>query len=163
MIRAEKVGGRYRIYLRWKGHSDITYRDHAELLAETSNPQILLEIKDAIQLFKDTQQYEQGHLPSSDDEEDITTPDLVTPGAQVPDITSDALIPMSRPLTNPQDDALPISQRLSRRKTVPQLLAVRTNQTLAPWCSHAATLAYTRYQSFCFVVDDYCLASVYTG
>ena len=163
VVRAEKVGGRYRIYLRWKGHSDITFRDHAELLAETSNPQILLEIKDAIQLCKDTQQYEQGHLPSSDDEEDITAPDLVIPGAQVPDIVPDALIPMPGPLTTYQDDTLPISQRLSRRKTAPQLLAVRTDQTLAPWHSHAATLAYIRYQSFCFVVDDYCLASVYTS
>ena len=46
---AEKVGNRYKVYLRWKGYpEERSYRWRHELLKETSNPALIEEIESAV-------------------------------------------------------------------------------------------------------------------
>jgi hypothetical protein len=48
ITHAERVGTRYMIYIKWKGYEGITTRWRHELVAETSNAEILAEIEQAV-------------------------------------------------------------------------------------------------------------------
>ena len=47
IVRADKVGGWYRLWIKWKDHTEITPRWKSELVRETSNPELLEEIERA--------------------------------------------------------------------------------------------------------------------
>jgi hypothetical protein len=46
---AEKVGNVFKIYIKWRNSDEITFRYRHELVNETTNPELLQEIEDAVQ------------------------------------------------------------------------------------------------------------------
>ena len=107
ILRAERVGNRYRIWIQWQGYDDITWRWRHELVSEISDEKLLSDIADAVDTERRTTAVTHGSLPDDDQEPEVSSP------AQSPD-----------PFTEPADDR-PISQRL-RRNRITRALTVNT-------------------------------------
>ena len=50
---AEKVGRYYKIWLKWVGHDELSWRWRHELANETKNEELLKEMEDAVALERD--------------------------------------------------------------------------------------------------------------
>jgi hypothetical protein len=48
ILYAEKVGGAYKIWIKWEGYEEITFRWYAELKSETTNKWLLQEMENAV-------------------------------------------------------------------------------------------------------------------
>ena len=67
MTHAELVPGvGYRVYLKWKGYDEITPRWRTELLAESSNPELLAEVARAVQDAQERRRAEKGSAAEDD-------------------------------------------------------------------------------------------------
>ena len=119
IVRADRIGRDYKIWIKWKDHTQVTPRWRNELLKETSNPTILADIKRAVNEAKLRADLTQGHLDDedeSDDPEANITQDNI---ADVTDLISDSVIADTIDVAVPTviiDDHLPISQRLPNRR-----------------------------------------------
>ena len=69
ILRAVKLGGKYKLLVKWKGHADATWEPRAHILNETNNPELLKEIEDAVQRYR-----EEVHAPENDDDDADTAP-----------------------------------------------------------------------------------------
>ena len=49
ILSAEKVHGRYRLWIKWKDHADATPEWKSDIERQTSHPELLQEIQDAVQ------------------------------------------------------------------------------------------------------------------
>ena len=61
------MGGKYKLLVKWKGHVDATWEPRAHILNETNNPELLKEIEDAVQRYRD-------ETRTPDDDEDDPEP-----------------------------------------------------------------------------------------
>ena len=52
VLRAEKVGGRYMIWVKWRGYVDPTPVPRAQLVAESANEELLREVEEAVERYK---------------------------------------------------------------------------------------------------------------
>ena len=82
IVRADRIGRDYKLWVKWKDHTHVTPRWRSELLRETTNPEILADIKRVVAEAKLRADITQGRL---DDEEDVSTTLLM----------SHALMPLS--------------------------------------------------------------------
>ena len=98
ILRAERVGGHYRIWIKWKGFDEISFRLRHELVKEIGDAETLAEIEAAVALAKATSIAPHGELPP---EESDATPQPAP--EQLDDL-----------IDEPPDDR-PIAQRLKRR------------------------------------------------
>eukprot|EP00966_Prymnesium_polylepis_P174470 4036802-Prymnesium_polylepis.1 len=53
ILSAEKVHGRYRLWIKWKDHADATPEWKIDIDHQTSHPGLLQEIQDAVQRCRD--------------------------------------------------------------------------------------------------------------
>ena len=53
ILSAEKVQGRYRLWIKWKDHADATPEWKSDIERQTSHPGLLQEIQDAVQRCRD--------------------------------------------------------------------------------------------------------------
>ena len=79
VLRAKKVGGRYMIWVKWKGFVDPTPMPKAQLLRESSNPELLREVEEAMQRYRD--EYSNRLDPLDDDDPE---PEAPPPAAEAP-------------------------------------------------------------------------------
>ena len=124
IVRADRIGRDYKIWIKWKDHTQVTPRWRNELLKETSNPIILADIKRAVDEAKLRADLTQGHLDDEDDIDDTevhTTQDNIV---DVTDFTSDSVTNDTVGVAAPAvtiDDNLPIAQRLPPRRAKTRL------------------------------------------
>jgi hypothetical protein len=53
ILRATKMGGKYQLLVKWKGHVDATWEPRAHILNETNDAELLREVEDAVQRYRD--------------------------------------------------------------------------------------------------------------
>ena len=110
VVRAERVGNRYRIWLKWVGYDEITYRWRHELVKETSEPTVLADIESAVDAARERHRAEHGYLEEEDDVE-------ATAPTAPPNVVQTESLP-----TDDTSDTRPIAQRLSRRGAAKQTM-----------------------------------------
>ena len=91
VIRAEKVGGKYRIWLKWKDHVDPSPVSKAQLLRESSNPELLAEVELAMKKYRE----EHASRLRPDDDDDVD--DEEEPAAPEPEQLGRGHTKRSRP------------------------------------------------------------------
>jgi len=64
ILRATKVGGKYVLWVKWRGYQDPTPVPRAQLLLDTNNPALLLEIDEAVSRYREEK------LLTADDEDE---------------------------------------------------------------------------------------------
>ena len=147
VVRADRVGNRYKIWLKWRGHVAITPRWRHELVLETSNTSLLKEIEDAVQAARERHRAEHGYLEEdSDDDADVVQPNLVAPQA-------DACAPADAPL---DERALRRARRAARISLVEPVRSL-----LSTVSQYVSRMAQSSLLSFKAVCDDYCVPSRY--
>jgi hypothetical protein len=90
-------GGRYKIFLKYRNSDQVTWRWRNELLQETSNPELLREIRDESARARARYEAERGRAPDVDpvDEDAPPMPDADDdPEVQVP---ADSIVESGRP------------------------------------------------------------------
>ena len=97
---AEKVGNNYKIYIKWVGSDEISWRWRSQLVKETKNAQLLKEIEEAVNAARSRHNAERyGREVSSEDsaeEDDFEAPPPEAPREveeepNVPDLVSSRL------------------------------------------------------------------------
>ena len=58
IVRAERIGNLYKLWIKWKGHEDITPRWRHELVKEISDPDLLTSIGTLVQEAKEQHKLE---------------------------------------------------------------------------------------------------------
>ena len=81
IVRADRIGNLYKLWIKWKGHDDITPRWRHELVKETSNPEILINIDRVVQEARERHRIEHGSTEADDiDDLDVSaSPNEVAP------------------------------------------------------------------------------------
>ena len=81
IVRADRIGNLYKLWIKWKGHDDISPRWRHELVKETSNPEILVNIDQVVKEARERHRIEHGATESDDidDLEVSVPPNEVTP------------------------------------------------------------------------------------
>ena len=155
IVSADRIGNRYRIWVKWKGYDEITSRWRHELIAECSNRELLDEMEVAVQRARDRHRAEHGHL-DEDPEPESVAPDITQPAQALPVGGADAL-----------DDDRPLAQRRPRRKgsakqnvmlceALPAVFTERIKEAL----SARAYRSLRAWRSVCDHPQLYCLAAV---
>ena len=103
IVRAERIGNKYRIWIKWVGYDDITYRYRHELVTEISDPDILKSIDDAVEIERSNATAGRGVNPEDDEEPDQPPP------------------PDPPVLDNASFDEPTIAQRIQRRRSARML------------------------------------------
>ena len=122
IVRADRIGRDYKLWIKWKDHTQITPRWRSELLKETSNSEILADIKRVVAEAKMRADVAQGHLDEEDelsDEPNDNSPESSPNDAELPGIQLDTLAPA---------DDLTIAQRLALRKNKSKVITTAQTQ-----------------------------------
>ena len=93
IVRADRIGNLYKLWIKWKGHDDITPRWRHELVKETSNPEILVNIDRVVQEARERHRIEHGST-ESDDIDDLDVP--VSPNEVAPTTITSTQTPLGR-------------------------------------------------------------------
>ena len=112
IMRADRVGRDYKLWIKWKDQPQITPRWRIELLMETSNPEIIADIKRVFIEAKLRADVAQGHLDEEDETLDDNTNDHYHNHADDADLTGP-----SQPDVSASASDLPIAMRLPLRNT----------------------------------------------
>jgi len=107
IVRAERIGNLYKLWIKWKGHEDITPRWRHELVKEISDPDLLTSIGTLVQEAKEQHKLEYGSMETDDlDDDEVIMP---------PNIAADILPPTD---IFPEDNMgdITIASRLLGRK-----------------------------------------------
>ena len=83
ILRATKVGGKYILWVKWRGYQDPTPVPRAQLLQDTNNPALLTEIDEAVARYRDEKRLAEDDEdePEHDDHDapdDPREPELLT-------------------------------------------------------------------------------------
>ena len=116
ILRAERVGNKYRIWIKWEGSEEITFRWRHELVEELSDEGTLKEIEDAVAVEKATTSTQRGGPPETDDADLTEKQDTAV-------------------YIDPADDR-PISQRLRRVRAAPVAMVTPSSdayQLVSSW------------------------------
>ena len=93
IVRADRIGNLYKLWIKWKGHDDITPRWRHELVKETSNPEILINIDHVVQEARERHRIEHGSTESDDiDDLDVS----VSPNEVAPTTITSTQTPLGR-------------------------------------------------------------------
>ena len=66
VLHAERVGRWYKLWIKWRGSNEISPRWRHELVKETTNAELLQEIKDAVDAARSAARHEHGGLAGLD-------------------------------------------------------------------------------------------------
>ena len=113
IVRADRIGRDYKLWIKWKDHTQITPRWRSELLKETSNPDVLADIKRVVHEAKLRADITQGRLDDEYDDLDDTV-DTSSAAVHRPPQTEEPVV--VGPTVVTVDPNLPIGQRLPRRQ-----------------------------------------------
>ena len=113
IVRADRIGRDYKLWIKWKDHTQITPRWRSELLKETSNSDVLADIKRVVHEAKLRADITQGRLDDEDDDLDDAG-DTSSAAVHRPPPTEEPVV--VGPTVVTVDPDLPIGQRLPRRQ-----------------------------------------------
>ena len=147
IVKADRIGNRYKIWIKWKGYQDITSRWRHELLNDpTTNEALKADIEDAVQLARDRHQLEHGYL----DEENIYVDHASPPDMEIPEDVPSAQDSKSK--DSPVDArTLRLQQRKARRNG-PDAIEPSLITLVHPYLRD---LAWLRLTAASQVSDDY--------
>ena len=146
VVQAERIGNKYKVWLKWKGHASITWRWRHELVKETTNAELLSEIENAVQAARDRHRAEHGHLEDDDEPDPVVPPTLV--GA-----------PSTESAAEPMDERTARRARRAARMALVSSISLTEATTLVT--AHLRNAAMTSLIAFKSVCYDYCLPSNY--
>ena len=66
IVRADRIGNMYKLWIKWKGYDEVSPRWRHELVKETSNPEILINIDQMVQEAKERHKLEHGSTEADD-------------------------------------------------------------------------------------------------
>ena len=135
VLNAQRIGGKYKIFLKWKGYDEITFRWRHELLRETTNPELLDEIARATDTARREYQAEHGYLEEEPEEDTGTEAN--------PTITA-----IPEPTVMDTADERPIAQRKPRRKGALLAFADSVPDALTTALLYLRQSAYDRLTTF---------------
>ena len=146
IIRAERIGNRYKLWIKWLGYDTVTPRWRHELVTEITDPNLLNDIERSVVEARERHRAECGHL--SDDED---SPDE-RPSPSVTLIPPPVVLP---PILG-VDNNLPIGKRLpsrnrSRPETYQPALLIELYTKVGEFLN---TSAYSSLCSFLAARDD---------
>ena len=83
ILRATKVGGKYILWVKWRGYQDPTPVPRAQLLQDTNNPALLLEIDEAVSRYREEKllaadDEDEPEPEEIDDADDLSAPEQLT-------------------------------------------------------------------------------------
>ena len=99
ILRAERVAGRYRLWIKWKGYSAATPMWSSELRAQSCNADLLKEIDDAIRRFRE----EVRDAPSDDPVEVPSNPPTSTTSTNISSHLTDSPSLPEKRISKPVD------------------------------------------------------------
>ena len=136
IVRADRIGRDYKLWIKWKDHTHVTPRWRSELLRETTNPEILADIKRVVAEAKLRADITQGRL---DDEEDVDDAADVT-RADTTELSGNATDEQAEadPEVLAPDLDLPIAQRLPRRRARDKVISVEQMSLVNAFLSNIA-------------------------
>jgi hypothetical protein len=135
VLNAQRIGGKYKIFLKWKGYDEITFRWRHELLRETTNPELLDEIARATDTARREYHAEHGYLEEEPEEDTGTDAN--------PTITA-----IPEPTVMDTADERPIAQRKPRRKGALLAFADSVPDALTTALLYLRQSAYDRLTTF---------------
>ena len=112
VLHAERVGRWYKLWIKWRGSNEISPRWRHELVKETTNAELLQEIKDAVDAARSAARHEHAHDSESDDDTPAPPGDVEIESA--PADAETAATP------DVDDSDLTIAQRNALRKLKPR-------------------------------------------
>ena len=124
IVRAERIGNLYRLWIQWKGHDDITPRWRHELVKKISDPDLLTSIDALVHEARERHKLEHGSVEVDDiDEEDTGVP---------PNIITTIPFPLDPPSMYDANGVNIASRLLSRKRhlTAPAALTTEDVQTI---------------------------------
>jgi hypothetical protein len=142
IVRADRIGRDYKLWIKWKDHPQITPRWRSELLKETSNSDILTAIKRVVAEAKLRADVSQGHL----DEEDETVDDNTSDRDHNHDDDADFTAP-SQPNISASASDLPIAMRLPLRRTRNKTVNLAQAQLVHAFLCDVAFSSLTAFQA----------------
>ena len=117
IVSAERIGVRYRIWIKWKGYTDVTWRWWSELKQEgqeQGQTELLKDMERAVEAARAKHRLEHGHLEDDDEP---------PPADDPPNLVS---VPETEPVPEPDltgnEDAPNLAQRRPRRRNAKYLL-----------------------------------------
>ena len=127
IVGAERIGTRYKIWISWKGYSEVTWRWWSELRDEcVGMDELLRDMEEAVAAARAKHRAEHGHLEDDDDAPVV--------GSDPPEVAEPEPEPEPEPEAEAPDDAAkPLAQRRPKRKNVKYLLQE---------CSHYCLVSY---------------------
>ena len=148
VVSAERIGNRYKIWIKWVGYPELTWRWRHELVQETLNDELLSEIENAVIIARQRHQAQYGHADDECGQDDT--------GGVAPDITdSNTTKPLADTAGDLPDDR-PLAQRRPRRGST---LAAVLPEQFASETDALSQLAYQRLQTMRSASDDYSFAA----
>ena len=144
IVRADRIGRDYKLWIKWKDHTHVTPRWRSELLKETSNPEVLADIQRVVSEAKLRADITQGRL---DDEEDVDDPvDTVRADAMElsRNVADEPII--AEPEVLAPDLDLPIAQRLLRRRAPDKVISVEQMSLVNAFLSDIAYSSLSAFQ-----------------
>ena len=136
IVRADRIGRDYKLWIKWKDHTHVTPRWRSELLRETTNPEILADIKRVVAEAKLRADITQGRL---DDEEDVDDAADVTraDATELSGNATDEQVEADPEVLAPDLD-IPIAQRLPRRRARDKVISVEQMSLVNAFLSNIA-------------------------
>jgi hypothetical protein len=144
IVSAERIGNKYKMWIKWVGYDDITPRWRHELVKECSNAELLRDIDAAVQAARERYNAEHGYVEDDADDEGPTASDA-------PSLVVNSPPPAVPTGTHPADDNRPLSLRRPKRHK--QLVVQPIDGT-------AARIAFARLRSFTKYNDVHSLLAV---
>ena len=140
IVRAERIGNRYRVFIKWVGYDEVTYRWRDELVKETANDELLREIEKAVELARARHRSEHGHLEEEVEDETPVEPNVIT-------------------------DAQPDTRTLRRQRREGRFNLVMAHDPLSTTLADAVDItinftdeyASTGFTAWCYAADDYAM------
>ena len=117
ILRATMVGGKYILWVKWRGHQDPTPVPRAQLLQDTNNSALLLEIDEAVARYRELEK-----LLAEDDEDE--------PEPEEPDGPDDPSEPKQLTGRVPRIHRPPVRYNPSAGTTVRCVLVTSPTRTL---------------------------------
>ena len=144
IVRADRIGRDYKLWIKWKDHTHVTPRWRSELLRETTNPEILADIKRVVTEAKLRADITQGRLDDEEDVDDLG--DAARADAiEISGNAADESIIVEPEVLAPDPD-LPIAQRLLRRRTQGKVISVGQMSLVNAFLSDIAYSGLSAFQ-----------------
>lgn len=147
VVSAERIGNRYKVWIKWKDYDDITWMWKHELVKQSSNTELLNEIDKAVAVARDEHRRRFGH--HDDDDNEVGGDDRDVNAATAND-------PTEMETLDPNTDVVdnrPIAQRATRSHRRKELILACSDFRISDALRYMSVLAHESLCSFMATAD----------